>query len=421
MSAPQENCPAAGHADAPVTAWNPLDPALAVDPLPRYRALRETDPVYFEPQLGWWFVTGHEDARKVLREPDGESRFVAFQEVRMGRDVREEPYCRGIADFLPAVARENHRRIRGTFGRHFTPARVRTMREDVSADAHTLLDAVASGGTMELCAAFSTPLPLRTISRLLDVGEADQRRISQCITHFKLAIQFAPMDAEGLAKANASIGGLTSLFTEIVAARRAAPGTDLLSMMIAEADEGQLTEDELVANAWGLFAGGFETGAASIAGGLALLLEHPEQLRRLRADPTLMPAAVDELLRYAGPVAAQHRIFDHELQLGDHTIPPDVPIVCYLIGSNHDARWIEDPEQLDITRGAPRDHLAFGGGSHVCPGRHLAHMITEVGLETLLARLPGLRLDGEVEWDTENLPSVNAKRVPVAWDEAPAA
>lgn len=406
-AAPGEGCP--------VTMWNPLDPALAVDPLPRYRALRQTDPVYFEPALGWWFVTGHEEARKVLREPDGESRFVAFQQVRMGRDVRAEPYCAGIADFLPAVPRDDHRRIRATFGRHFTPARVRAMREDVVADAHALVDAMQPLGEADVCAAFATPLPLRSISRLLDVTEADQRRISECITHFKLAIQFAPMDDGGLAKANASIGGLTRLFTEIVAARRAAPGEDLLSMMIGEADAGQLTEDELVANAWGLFAGGFETGAASIAGGLALLLEHPDQLALLLADPTLIPAAVDELLRFAGPVAAQHRIFDHELQLGEHTIPPDVPIVCYLIGSNHDDRWIEDPERLDITRRTPRDHLAFGGGSHVCPGRHLAHMITEVGLATLLERLPGLRLDGDVEWDTENLPSVNAKRVPIAW------
>jgi cytochrome P450 len=398
-----------------MTTWNPLDPELAVDPLPRYRALRELDPVYFEETFGWWFVTGHEEAKRVLRQPDGESRFVEFQQTRMGRDVRAEPYCAGIADFLPAVPREDHHRIRATFRKHFTPDRVQAMRTQVAADAHALLDTLEPLGAMDLCEAFATPLPLTSISRLLDVHEDDQHRITERIAHFKLAIQFTPMDAEGLAKANASIGGLTELFTEIVAARRAAPGEDLLSMMIAEADAGHLTEPELIANAWGLFAGGFETTAASIAGGLVLLLEHPDQLERLRGDLSLLPIAVDELLRFGGPVAAQHRIFDHELTLGEHTIPPDTPIVTYLIGANHDDRWIDGADHLDVTRTAPRDHLAFGGGAHKCPGRHLANMITEVALEALLTRLDDLRLNGDVEWDTENLPSVNAKRVPIAW------
>jgi cytochrome P450 len=102
--------------------------------------------------------------------------------------------------------------------------------------------------------------------------------------------------------------------------------------------------------------------------------------------------------------------------LGGHTIPPDGPIVTYLIGCNHDGRWVTEADRLDIQRDGVRDHLAFGGGSHKCPGRHLAKLTIEVALEPLMRRLDGLRLDGEIEWDTENMPSVTPSRVPIAWD-----
>lgn len=396
--------------------WNPMDPALIVDPHVRYRALRDVDPVYYEESLGWWFVTGHEEADRVLREPDGEMRYLDFQQMRMGRDVSDEPYCRGLSHFLPTVSLEDHRRIRGTFKKHFTPRRVQAMREDVTATADALIDAVAPAGKMDLCPAFASPLPLDSISKLLAIPADEQRQIAEHITHFKLAIQFLPMSDEQLAKANASIGGLGEQFTALIARRREDLGEDLLSMLIREADDGVLSEDELVANAWGLFAGGFDTTGAAIAGAMVELFKHPAQLDALRSDLSLLADAVDELLRFAGPVQAQHRIFPRETTFGTHRIAPGTPLVTYLIGANRDERWIPGGAHLEVTRGGAGSHLAFGGGAHKCPGRHLAKMITEVGLAALLTRLDGLRLDGEVLWDTENLPSVMPRSVPVAWE-----
>jgi hypothetical protein len=401
--------------ECPAKVWNPMDPALIDDPHARYRALREVDPVYFEETLGWWFVTGHEEATEVLRAPDGEMRYLDFQQMRMGRDVSEEPYCRGLSSFLPTVSLEDHHRIRGTFKKHFTPKRVQAMRDDVTATAHALLDAVHAEGKMDLCPAYTSKLPLASISKLLAIPESEQAQIAEHITHFKLAIQFLPMNDEELAKANASISGLGEQFTALIARRRENLGEDLLSVLIREADEGVLTEDELVANAWGLFAGGFDTTGSAIAGAMVQLFEHPEQLNTLRADFSLIPDAVEELLRFAGPVQAQHRIFPREITVGGHTIAPGTPIVTYLIGANRDERWIPGGEQLDVTRTGTHAHLAFGNGAHRCPGRHLATMVTEVALETLFTRLDRLRLDGDVVWDTENLPSVMPKSVPVAW------
>lgn len=401
---------------APPTFWNPLDPALADDPYPRYRALREADPVYFEPVLGWWFVTGHAEVTQVLREPGGELRFEDFQQMRMGRDMRQEPYCRGLRHFVPTVGAEDHKRIRGTFKKHFTPRRVQEMRAEITAHAHELVDAFHGQGSADLMEVYAHPLPLSSISRLLDISGEEQERIAYNLRHFLLALQFLPMDDAKLAKANASIAGLHEQFTDVIARRRGKLGDDLLSLLIREADEGVLSEEELVANAWGLYAGGQDTTAGSICAALTMLLDHPDQLQRLREDPSLMPQAVEELLRYVGPSQATHRIFDHEVTVGGHTIPADTPVVVYLIAANRDPRWIERGDRLDIAGPGPRNHLTFSDGKHKCPGRHLANMTMEVALEVLITRLDGLRLDGPVEWDIENLPSLSPRRVPIAWD-----
>jgi pimeloyl-[acyl-carrier protein] synthase len=399
-------------------AWNPLDPELAPDPYSRYAALREADPVYFEEALGWWFVTGHEEGVRVLREPGGEQRFDEFQRMRMGRDVSHEPYCRGLRSFVMAVGPEDHKRIRSTFQRHFTPNRVEAMRESTIAAAEELIRSLEPRGEADLVSDYALPLPLISISALLAIPVEEQGAILAHLTHFKRAVQFLPMDEEALAKANATIAGLEQEFTKLIARRRRDLGDDLLSMLIRDADDGVLTEDELVANAWGLFAGGYDTTGGAIANGMIELLDHPEQLTRLRDDPSLVPNAVQELIRCVGPVQAQHRVFPHPVEIGGHTIPPDTPVVTYLIGANRDPRFLNDPDELDVERREGRNHLAFGDGKRKCPGRHLASMTMEVALSALIGGLGGLRLAGPVEWDLENLPALAPKSVPIAWNPA---
>jgi cytochrome P450 len=396
--------------------WNPLDPQLADDPYPRYAALRDDDPVYFEEAFGWWFVTGHAEAMRVLREPGGEMRFVEFQQMRMGRDVSDEPYCQGLRHFVPATGPEDHKRIRGSFKRHFTPKRVTAMREEMAGVARDLVQTLRPRGAADLIPDYAQPLPLLSISSLLDLSEEDQQRIVKHLTHFKRAVQFLPMDDAALAKVNATITGLEEAFRDIIARRRDRLGDDLLSMLIREADEGTLSEDELVANSWGLFAGGYDTTGGAIGTGMIELLKRPDQLERLRSDPSLIADAVQELLRYVGPVQAQHRVFPHEIEVGGHTIAPDTPVICYLIASNRDPRWLGDPDQLDVSREGLRGLLSFGDGERKCPGRHLAAMTMEVALSALITGLDGLRADGPVVWDVENLPALMPKSVPIAWD-----
>lgn len=396
--------------------FNPLDPRLIEDPYPVYREIRDADPVHFEEMLGWWFVMSHAEAAETLRVQDGDLRFVEFQHARMGRDVTAEPYVEGLRDFVLMKGGEDHKRVRRSFNQLFTPARVNGMRDTMVATAHDLLDAFPQQGSADLMTVFALPLPLSIISRLLDISPAEEHEIDGLLKHFKLAIQFLPMTDEQLDQANASIGGLTEYFTDLIARRRRNMGDDLLSMLIAEADAGHLTEPELVANAWGLYGGGHETTANTMCTAILTLLEHPEQLEMLRNDPSLVGQTVDEVLRYCGPTQATHRIFDHEMELGGHTIPADTPIVVYLAAANHDEKWCPHADTFDITRTEPRNHLTFSEGPHKCVGRHLAKVTLEVALEVLVSRLEGLRLDGEVEWDRENLPFRAPTGLNIAWD-----
>jgi pimeloyl-[acyl-carrier protein] synthase len=398
--------------------FNPLDPRLAEDPYEVYREFLRLGPVRYEPAFGACFVFGHAEGRQVVREPGGDLRFVEFQRGRLpaGRDPADQPYCRGLADFVVAKNGEDHRRVRGAFARHFTPGRVDSLRSFAEERTNELIDGFAGRGRIELMEELAVPLPLAVISSLLGVSDRDRQRIAEHLLYFTRAIQFLPLTEAELERVNAGFTGLTECFAEIIADRRTHPGDDLLSMLVAEADAGKLTEGELAAAAWGLYAAGHETTASSIGLAVVTLLRHPEQLERLRADPELIPAAVEELLRHRGLTQAVHRIFPEPVTICDVVVPAGTPVVVYVASANHDERWCPHAERFDIGREGPMNHLTFGDGPHKCPGQHLARATLEVVLGAMLRRLPNLRLDGVVEWNTKNLPLLPPERIPLAWD-----
>jgi pimeloyl-[acyl-carrier protein] synthase len=398
--------------------FNPLDPELIRDRHAIYRRFRDAGPVHFEETLGAHFVWGHDEARQVLKAPGGELHFAEFQSTRLPDGVRadEQPYCQGLRDFLLAKMGEDHSRVRRTFVKHFTPARVSAMHDQMTVRANDLVDTFVDRGEVEIMEAFALPLPLSLISSLLGIDESESARIAVHLRHFKLAIQLTPLDHDQLEQVNSGFARLQEIFTEIIAERRQNPGGDLLSMLISEHERGELTEGELFAAAWGLYAAGHESTAGFTGLSLITLLDHPDQLAALREDPTLITGAVEELFRYRGFAEATHRILPEAIELAGHRIPAGTPIVVYFTSANRDERWCPRAEEFDITVPRPGDHFAFSDGPHKCAGRHLARATVGVALSTLLARLPNLRLAGEVQWDLENLPIISAKRIPLAWD-----
>ena len=400
--------------------FNPMDSRLAVDPFPLLRKQREAAPIHESQVFPAWIVTGHELAETVLKRTDGDLRWEMFQKIRHGDEVVDEPYFKLMADSVLMKAGEDHRRVRRTFQKNFRPDLVEALRGRVTDRAHELIDAFATDGRAELAREFASPLTLSAIGCLLDVPSEDEEAIYEWMHGFKLAIQMLPLEADQLKVANDSMTGLDLYFTHLVAKRRAqmiasqAPD-DLMTKMIGDADSGVLTEDELIANLWSIYVGGHDTSALSICSALVTLMEHPDELKRLQADMSLLPNATEELLRFIATVHGTHRLMQEDIELDGHVIPADTPVMVYLSGANHDESWCPHADKLDIMRDVPSDHLTFGTGPHKCPGQHMARLVIGTALEALLSRLDGLRIE-DVEWGRDALLFRGPERLVVTWD-----
>lgn len=399
--------------DAPI--FNPLDPALAADPFPILARLRAVDPVYHAEALGAYIVTGHDAAWEVLRRKDGDLRWEQFQRVRHGDGVVDMPYFKLMADSVLMKAGKDHHRVRRTFQRNFTPPTVEAIRGQIEARAAELIDGFVADGRVELMERFASPMPLSAISQLLKVPREDEADVLQWMHGFKLAIQMLPLGEDQLKVANDSMSRLDEYFRGLVAARRESPVDDLVGKMIAEADAGTISEEELIANLWSIYVGGHDTSALSIGNAMVTLLENPEQLQLLLAEPERLDNAVEEIIRHIGTVHGTHRLISDEVDLGGHTIPPDTPIMVYLSAANHDESWCPHAEAFDITREVPKDHLAFGTGPHKCPGQHMARAVVQTAVRLLLERLPNPRIE-ELVWDEDALLFRGPKRLVLAWD-----
>ena len=372
--------------------FNPLAPEMAVDPYPHYKTLRETDPVHLS-FLTFWFLTRHADVSAFFAEKKLEHRYVQTQTMRFGDEVAENAYFAKFRKMVFVLDDPDHRRVRRLLVKSFTPKRVHELRPRVEAIAGELIDQVESARQMELVADFAVPFPVRVIGELLGVPRPDQDRIGDWAHAVMPALEFLPMDPETLAKCNDATGEMAAYFSDLAAQRRAEPQDDLFTAMVHATDEeGVLSEEELVANAILMYIAGYETTAGASSLAVLALHRNPDQLERLKADPSLMPNAVEELLRYDAPGQATARIASEDVTFGGVGIPAGSGIVAYMGAANRDPEAYPDPDRLDITR--PVEGLtSFGGGAHFCLGHALARQELDVALSTLLTRCPEMKLE----------------------------
>ncbi|MFK0223222.1 cytochrome P450 [Streptomyces vinaceus] len=367
------------------------DPAFLADPFPLYRQLREDGPVrrvVIAGALEAWLVTGYEDG------------LAALSDTRLSSDVRDAADTR-LLEQLPGTERESmlgnmlrsdppdHTRLRRLVSKAFTARRVAEMRPRVQEVTDRLLDAVVADGRADLVADFALPLPVTVISELLGVP-VDERHEFQRWTDRMLMRGAQPPDP---AVVNEAWRHMRAYVTELIGAKRAEPGEDLLSALITARDEEQrLSEDELVAMVFLLLAAGYVTTVNLISGGIAMLLAHPDQLDLLRSDPALLPGAVEEFLRYDGPVSPGIARFAREdVEIAGVRIPRGGTVLIGSAVADRDPDRFPDPDRLDITR-ADNAHLAFGHGIHYCLGAPLARLEGQIAIGTALRRLPGLAL-----------------------------
>ncbi|MFE0763209.1 cytochrome P450 family protein [Streptomyces smyrnaeus] len=297
---------------------------------------------------------------------------------------------------------DDHIRLRRLVAQGFTPRRAEVMRAGIQAVADRLTDGLAqrleSDGVADLVREFASELPLTVVCDLFEVPEADRRPFASWVATM-LALESPQQVGE-------AITAMHDFLRRLVAQRRSAPGDDLLSALIGARDEGEgdrLSEDELCSLAFLVLGAGIENVQHLLSGGLLALLRHPRQLAALRGDSSLLPDAVEELMRYAHPNLTAIRRFPTEpVEYGGVPIPAGDTVLLCLASANRDPARYEAPERLDIRR---RDnaHLAFGQGMHYCLGAPLARMEIGLALETLLARFPSLRLavePDELRWQT---------------------
>jgi cytochrome P450 len=374
---------------APVRDYDLLTPDVMADPDAFLHRVRAESPLAWLPQFDGYLLTRHADINAALRDKRMESANMMRGLQRLSPEEQEElaPARRAVEMWMGHTVPADHVRFQQLLKRYFTPAMVDRLRPRVREFTHELLDAVVPKGGMDVVRDLAYPLPANVIAELLGMPVGDREQL-QAWSRDILPV-FGLGDLDQLRQAQASMLEMHDYLRAIAADRRRNPREDVLSTFMAAEAEGIVTEDEAVANCVLLLFAGHETTANLIANGLVLLFEHPDQLARLRAEPDLMPSAVEEMLRCDGPAGVIGRFTTAPVELAGHTVPAGKHVYLALMAANRDPDVFADPDAFDITRERNR-HLSFGMGTYYCLGAALARMETDECLRILLDRCPDL-------------------------------
>jgi cytochrome P450 len=293
----------------------------------------------------------------------------------------------------------SHTRLRRLVSRAFTPRAVQSIRGDLRRIVDECLDRVQGKGGMDVIADLALPVPSTLICEMLGVPVADRERFTVWTAEATYGLAAAISPPEVVARARTAGEALAAYFDTLIAERRSKLSNDLLSTLIRAEEEGdRLSPSELISQAIGLLIAGFETTIGLIGNGVRALLLHPDELVKLRAQPQLIASAVDECLRFDGPIALTVRVLHADAEFGGKTIPKNASVWAMLSAANRDPEVFPDPDRFDIER-RENHHVAFGGGAHFCLGSHLAHLEAEIAIGSLVQRFPRLKLESEtVEW-----------------------
>jgi cytochrome P450 len=393
------------------------DPAFLADPYPVFRQLRATAPVWKAP-LGRWFLTGYDDTVQLMRDRRFGRGYDDPEALirRFGPTALQEPAVVGLTHMMLMRDPPDHTRLRGLVNKAFTARRIEAMRDGIQDLTDRLLDKVVPFGRMDAIRELAFPLPVLVICELLGIPEADRERFVNGSSSGGALLNPTPPTREELDRANAGSLASRAYFEALFEQRRREPQDDLITQLVQAEEAGdRLTTAELRANVSLLFGAGHETTVNLIGNGLYSLLRHPGRWQMLRDDPTLVANAIEEILRFESPVQAVGRTVSEPLELGGVALEKNEIVVSLVGGANRDPAVFADPERFDITRKDLRP-LSFGGGIHFCLGAQLARIEAAVVFETILRRLPDLRLvDPEQPKWRPSFILRGLTELPVAW------
>jgi cytochrome P450 len=381
--------------------YRPDDPAFLADPFPLFRRMQDEDPCHWSPRLKAWVLTRYEDVRRVCVD-----REMSSDRLRPFFAALPPPEAQRIADIvrylsLWMVFRDppEHTRLRRLTSKVFHVKSMHAMRPRIEDLMRRLFETIGARREFDFIGEFAGPLPALVIMDMLGVPPSELARVKRLSDDMALFIGSSRMASDKYDIAQAATREMAQYFRDMIADRRRQANADLLSELVHLEDEGErLSDDELVATCILLLFAGHETTTNHIANGLHALMHFPGQADRLRAEPALAAAAVEELLRYDGPNGAQVRIVQQEQVLHGKTLKPGERVFILLNAANRDPRVYADPDRVEFGRDGP-PHLAFGFGLHICLGFPLARLEGQLALPAVLSRWRGLELAGaRLEW-----------------------
>jgi cytochrome P450 len=398
------------HAPEPEPSWHGVDPAHPDaerwdDPFPSLAWFRIHAPVNQTPGA-LWRVYRFADCMRVLRElPCG---------VRQTDGVAPGNAMGGASggaggQFMLQQDPPSHTRLRKLVAKAFTPRAAEKLRPRAREIVRALLDDALARGEFDLVAGLALPLPSQLICEMLGVPGADRERFTRWTAVATHLLRGSYLVGDERARVEATVGELAAYFQALIEERRTRLGDDLLSALIRAEETGdQLSPQELLIQSIGLLVAGFETTIGLIGLGAKNLIDHPDQQERLRREPGLIASAVEECLRFEGPIGMTTRVLHADAEIGGRVVPKNTTLWLSLWSANRDPAQFPDPDRFDVAR-TPNAHLAFGAGTHACLGMHLARMEAQEALGALVARTRRLtRDDAPPTW------SASAFRVPGA-------
>ncbi|MFJ4368310.1 cytochrome P450 [Streptomyces chartreusis] len=375
-------------------AFDPWDPAFLADPYPAYAELRARGRVHYYEPTDQWLVPHHADVSALLRERRlGRTYQHRFTHEDFGRTApppEHEPFHvlndHGMLDLEPP----DHTRIRRLVSKAFTPRTVEQLKPYVRQLAGELVAGLVEAGGGDLLTDVAEPLPVAVIAEMLGIPESDRGQLRPWSADICGMYELSPSPETAQKAVRASVE-FSDYLLELIAARRKEPGEDLISGLIAAHDEGdRLTEQEMISTAVLLLNAGHEATVNTTVNGWWALFRNPGQLSALRADHSLIPSAIEELMRYDTPLQLFERWVLDEIEIDGTTIPRGAEIAMLFGSANHDPEVFEAPAALDLTR-KDNPHISFSAGIHYCIGAPLARIELAASMSALLDQAPTLR------------------------------
>jgi len=406
-----------GNPDPSLSLYHLLEPNVLANPYPLYHRLRTEDPVHWDSYLHSWVVTRYKDVVTVLQNFSA-ARTPTPEQLRGLGLFELEPVAKVMVQQMLFRDAPAHTRLRGLAAAAFSLSKVEALRHHIQEITNNLIDAVAKKGRMDVITDLADVLPATLTAELMGVPVEDVRQLKVWSKDFSEMLGNFQHNPGRTAVMLKTVEQMTGYFRRRMRAKECPLQDGVVhAFMNAEVDGDRLTEEEVIANSIITLVGGLETTTNLIGNGLLSLLRNPRELQMLRANSSLYPSAIEELLRYESPIQYTSRLAPADVDVGGKLIHRRQAVIAVVGAANHDPERFPDPDRLDITRQDNR-HLAFGWAAHFCFGAPLARLEGQIALSTLLRRLRNLALDPTALVWRSNMGFRGLEALPVTFEPA---